>query len=109
MTFSLDPAAVVQLCLSVVLPVLVGFVTTRSTNGNVKATLLAALTLVASLLTELGRAQSSGQVYDLGAALLSAIPAFAISVATQFGLWRPSGVTSLVQDVGPKPRRAADG
>ncbi|MBE9938919.1 hypothetical protein [Cellulosimicrobium cellulans] len=38
--------------------------------------------------------------YDLGVALLAAIPAFVVSVATQYGLWRPTGVTDNVQAVG---------
>lgn len=97
--FSLDPATVVQLLLTVFMPIAVGLVTTRTTSGAIKAWLLAGLTLVTSLLTELGSALASNVPYDLGVALLVAIPAFAISVATYYGLWKPTGVGGAAQDV----------
>lgn len=98
--FTLDPMMVVQLVLAVVLPILVGLVTTRVTSAGTKAWLLAGITLVTSLLTELARAISSGGTYDLGVALLVAIPAFAISVASHYGLWKPTGVAGAAQDIG---------
>jgi hypothetical protein len=101
--FSLPPSVVVQLLLAVVLPLLVGLVTKRVTTGGAKATLLALLTLIASLLTELGRALSAGTSYDLGLGLLAAIPAFAISVATHYGLWKPTGASDGVIAVGSSP------
>lgn len=97
--FTLDPLAVVQLVLTVVMPIAVGLVTTRTTSGAVKAWLLAAFTLVTSLLLQLADALSSAATFDLGVALLSAIPAFAISVATYYGLWKPTGVGKAAQDV----------
>lgn len=97
--FSLDPAMVVQLLLTVIMPIAVGLVTTRTTRGAAKSWLLATLTLVTSLLTELGNALASNVPYDLGVALLVAIPAFAISVATYYGLWKPTGVGGAAQDV----------
>ncbi|WP_264032188.1 hypothetical protein [Cellulosimicrobium sp. SH8] len=98
--FTLDPATVVQILVAIVLPVLVGLVTTRVTSGAAKAWLLAALSLVTSLLVELGRAVAQGVTYDFGVALLAAIPAFVVSVATHYGLWKPTGVTDKVQAVG---------
>ena len=97
--FSVDPATVIQLLLTVIMPIAVGLATTRTTSGAVKAWLLAGLTLVTSLLTELGSALASNVPYDLGVALLVAIPAFAISVATYYGLWKPTGVGGAAQDV----------
>src|SRR5690606_31090493 len=76
--FTLDPLAVVQLCIAVVLPVLVGLVTTRVTSSGAKATLLAGLSLLSSLLVELARALTDGVTYDLGVALVAALPAFVI-------------------------------
>lgn len=98
--FTLDPAIVVQLILAVILPIFVGLVTTKVTSGGKKAVLLAGLTLVTSLFTQLGEAIASSGVFDLGLALLAAIPAFAISVATHYGLWKPTGLTEKVQDIG---------
>lgn len=97
--FTLDPAMVVQLLLTVLLPIAVGFVTTKTTAPAAKAWLLAALTLTASLLTQLASALANHATYDLGVALLAAIPAFAISVAMYYGLWKPTGVGAAVQDV----------
>jgi hypothetical protein len=97
--FTLDPALVVQLVLAVVLPILVGLVTTRVTKGSIKAWLLAGLTLVTALLTQLGAAIAAQTAFDVGLALISVIPAFAISVATYYGLWKPTGIGQAAQDV----------
>ncbi|MEV8028436.1 hypothetical protein [Cellulosimicrobium funkei] len=98
--FTLDPLAVVQLCIAFVLPVLVGLVTTRVTSSAAKAWLLALLSLVTSLLVELARALTESVTYDLGVALLIALPAFVVSVATHYGLWKPTGISGAAQDVG---------
>ena len=85
--FTLDLVVVVQLILSVFLPLLVGLVTNKVTSGGAKAWLLAGLTLATAVFTDLGFALANGTVFDLGVALLSAIPFFAISVAIHYGLW----------------------
>ena len=97
--FTLDPLAIVQLVLTVIMPIAVGLVTTRTTSGSVKAWLLAAFTLMTSLLLQLADALQGAGSFDLGVALLSAIPAFAISVATYYGLWKPTGVGAAAQDI----------
>lgn len=97
--FTVDPALVIQLVLAVLLPIVVGLVTTRVTAGGTKAWLLAGLTLVTSLVTQLGVAVANSVAFDLGMALLAVIPAFAISVATYYGLWKPTGVAQSAQDV----------
>lgn len=99
LVFSTDPATVVQLLLTVIMPIAVGLVTTRTTSGAVKAWLLAGLTLATSLLTQLASSIANNVPYDLGVALLAAIPAFAISVATYYGLWKPTGTAQAAQDV----------
>ena len=95
--FTLDPALVIQLLVSTVLPLLVGLVTKTVTSGGVKAVLLAGLALVTSLLTELGQAIANGVTYDLGQGLLLAIPTFLIAVGLHYGLWKPTGVTEKAQ------------
>lgn len=97
--FTLDPALTIQLVLSVFMPIAVGLVTNRVTSSGKKAVLLASLTLVTSLLTQLGEAIVANTVFDVGLALLAVIPAFAISVATHYGLWKPTGVSEKAQDV----------
>jgi len=98
--FTLDPLAVVQLVIAFVLPVLVGLVTTRVTSSGAKAWLLALLSLVTSLLVELARSLGEDVTYDLGVALLAALPAFVVSVATHYGLWKPTGVAARAQGIG---------
>jgi len=95
--FTLDPALIIGLLVSTVLPLLVGLVTTRVTNGGIKAVLLAGLALVTALLTELGVAVSNGETYDLGRGLLIAIPTFLIAVGMHFGLWKPVGASTAAQ------------
>ncbi len=102
--FTLDPLAVVQLVIAFILPVLVGLVTTRVTSGALKAWMLAGLSLVTALLVELARALTAGETYDLGVALLTALPAFVVSVASHYGLWRPTGVTEKAQETLVTPR-----
>lgn len=97
--FTLDWGIVIQIVLAVLLPILVGLVTTRVTAGSTKAWLLAGLTLVTSVVTQIGVAIANNVAFDLGLALLATIPAFAISVATYYGLWKPTGVGQAAQDV----------
>lgn len=97
--FTLDPLAIVQLILTVLMPVGVGLITTRTTSGAVKAWLLASATLVTSMLTELASALTTGTPFDIGVALLAAIPAFVVSVSMYYGLWKPTGVAGAAQDV----------
>lgn len=95
--FTLDPLAVVQLVIAFVLPVGVGLVTTRVAAASMKAWMLAGLSLLTSVLIELARALGSAEVFDIGVALLAALPAFVISVATHYGLWKPTGVSAAAQ------------
>lgn len=97
--FSVDPAMAVQLILAVLLPIAVGLVTTRVTAAAKKAWLLAGLTLATSVVTQLASAIAAAAAFDVGVALVAAIPAFAISVASYYGLWKPTGVGQAAQDV----------
>lgn len=107
-SFSLDLAGIVQLLVAFILPVLVGLVTTKTTSAGTKAWLLAALSLVASLLTQLGVALADNRTFDVGAALLLTLPAFVVSVASHYGLWKPTGVSGAVQAIGAKPAPPAE-
>lgn len=98
-TFTLDTLVIVQMLIAVILPVLVGLVTTRLTSSAWKAWMLAGLTLLTSLLAGWATALSNAAVFDFGVALLAAIPQFVISVAVHYGLWKPTGVSSAVQNV----------
>lgn len=96
--FTIDPLITIQLVLSVFLPIVVGLVTTRVTSGAIKAWLLAALSLITAILTQVADAIVAGGVLDLGLVLLTTIPTFAISVATYYGLWKPTGIAASAQD-----------
>ena len=45
---------------------------------------------------------TAGVPYDVGVALLAALPAFVVSVASHYGLWKATGVSAAVQSVGAK-------
>lgn len=88
---------------STVFPLLVGLVTTRDTNSDRKAVLLAALSVLAPLVAELANALATGAVYDLGQALFAGLTGFLIAVGLHYGLWKPTGVAGKAQDTGGGP------
>lgn len=102
--FTIEPALVIQMLVSTVLPLLVGLVTTRVTHGGIKAVLLAGFSLITSLLTELGVAVEAGVPYDLGQGLLLAVPTFLIAVGMHYGLWKPTTATTKAQGFLVKSR-----
>lgn len=97
-TFTLDGGLLLQQVITVVLPILVGLVTTRVTSARTKAILLAALSVVSSLLTEIMTAVESGTGYDLGRGLSMAMFTFVGAVAMHYGLFKPTGVSAAAQD-----------
>lgn len=99
MTVALDRAYWLGLLVSVVLPVLVGLVTTRVTSAGTKAVLLLALSTLNGLLVEV---LSPGPGFNLGTAAVLALVAFGTGVLAHFGLWKPTGVSGAAQAVGAK-------
>lgn len=95
MNVTLDNAYWIGLLVSVVLPVLVGLVTTRITHPGAKAVLLLALSTLNGLLVEYAH---PGPDYDLGTAVILALVSFATGVLAHFGLWKPAGVAGKAQD-----------
>lgn len=104
---SLDSAYWLGLLISVILPLLVGLVTTRVTNASVKAVLLLALTAVTGFVVELAAPHPDG--YSVGSAVILWAVSFGTGVLSHFGLWKPTGVSGKAQDVGASSsvRRAA--
>lgn len=98
-TFTLDVALVVQILVSTVLPLLVGLVTKTITHPGAKAVILAILSLVTSLLTELGESLAAGTTYDVGIGLLLALPTFLIAVGMHYGIWKPIGASAKAQQL----------
>lgn len=95
MTVDLDRAYWLGLLISVVLPVLVGLVTTRVTHAGSKAVLLLALSVLNGFLVELA---APGPGWNAGTAAVLALVSFATGVLTHFGLWKPTGVSGKAQD-----------
>lgn len=96
---TLDGAYWLGIAISVVLPVLVGLVTTRVTHPGTKAVLLLLLTAANGFLVELSNA---GDGYNVGSAATLWAVSFATGVLAHFGLWKPTGVAGKAQDVGAK-------
>ena len=95
MNAALDKAYWIGLVISVVLPVLVGLVTTRVTHAGTKAVLLLALSTLNGLLVEVLHPVDG---FSLGTAVVLAIVSFATAVLSHFGLWKPTGVSGKAQD-----------
>lgn len=96
MTVNLDKAYWIGLLVSVVLPVLVGLVTTRVTHAGVKAVLLLALSTGTGFVTEY--AGPHGDDYSVQTAAVLALVSFAVGVLAHFGVLKPTGISGLVQD-----------
>jgi FtsH-binding integral membrane protein len=96
----LDTAYWIGLLISLVLPVLVGLVTTRVVNASVKAVLLLALTGVTGFLTEFAAPHDAG--YSVASAVILTVVSFGTAVLSHFGLWKPTGITVRAQDFGTK-------
>ncbi|MFF4369620.1 hypothetical protein [Streptomyces sp. NPDC001594] len=103
MTITLDRAYWLGLLLSVVLPVLVGLVTTRVTHPGVKAVLLLVLSGATGFLTEMAH---PGPGWDAGTAAVLALVSFGTATLAHFGLWKPTGVSGAAQDRLITARRA---
>jgi hypothetical protein len=84
----------VQLIVAVVIPLVVGVVTKEVTAPGVKAILLAALAAVAGLAT--AYVESNGAFSE--AALQDAVTYFIVAVGSYFGLLKPTGVTTAIQE-----------
>jgi hypothetical protein len=96
MNVNLDSAYWLGLAISVVLPVLVGLVTTRVTHAGTKAVLLLALTAANGFLVELAGPHPDG--WDLGTAIVLTLVSFGTAVLSHFGLWKPTGISGKAQD-----------
>lgn len=95
MTVALDRAYWLGLLVSVILPVLVGLVTTRVTSAGTKAVLLLALSTASGLVVEIA---NPGPAFDLGTVVVLAAVSFGTGVLAHFGLWKPAGVSGKAQD-----------
>jgi hypothetical protein len=79
-----------NLLISMILPIVVALVTKRFANGQVKAVVLLALSVITGWLTSL---QATGGTFELKSAITSTVVSFVAAVAVHFGLLAPAGVT----------------
>jgi pheromone shutdown protein TraB len=98
--FTLPPSLVISLVVAVVLPALVGLVTTRVTSGAFKGILLAVLSLATGVLTELGAALATGEAYDIGVGVLNALLALGVAQGSYASMWKPTGASEQLQRIG---------
>lgn len=91
---NLDLSYWLGLLTSVVLPILVGLVTTKVTSAGVKGTLLLALSTVNGFCVEWANA---GAGWSWGTAAVLSLVSFGTGVAAHFGLYKPAGVSAAVQ------------
>lgn len=99
-TFDIPLLQVLVLVGGVVLPLLVGLVTNRTTDPGKRAILLAVLAVAAQLVAELIKALESGEPYNLGLGLLLGLGTFLVAVGTHYGFWKPQGVSDKVVNAG---------
>ncbi|MEH0579005.1 hypothetical protein QBA54_32050 [Streptomyces sp. B21-108] len=96
MSVQLDAAYWLGLLVSIVLPVLVGLVTTRVTHAGVKAVLLLALSTANGFVVEYAGPHGDG--YSVQTAAVLALVSFAVGVLAHFGLLKPTGIAGKAQD-----------
>lgn len=94
-------ADIVQVVVTVLLPLIVGWVTRQ--NFQHKALVLLALASVAGLGAELLDVLTAGGTFDLGQGLIRLALSFGAAVLLHYGLYKPQGVTAKVQGLGPQP------
>jgi hypothetical protein len=91
--------AFLTLCITVLLPVVVGLVTKASWSGGVKAGLLALLSAVTGVASALIQANDANVSVDLYPLAISAVSVFVVAVASHYGLWKPTLVSDKAQSM----------
>jgi hypothetical protein len=94
-------AGVISLLVGFVLPILVGYFTKASLNPGLKAAILAATAGLSGVLTQWLDAINNNQHFAWQAAVLSAVATWITAEASYLRIWKPSGVSDVVQAAGP--------
>ncbi|MFI7547196.1 hypothetical protein [Actinoplanes sp. NPDC049599] len=98
--YGFDPSSLsglLSLVITVLLPLVVGLVTTRTTSAGAKALLLLFAAAVKSLLEAWLQAANSGVDFALVPVAITVAVNFGIAAAVHFGLWKPAGVSDAAQ------------
>jgi hypothetical protein len=97
-------SGILSLLVTVVLPLLVGLVTRRSTRPGVQAVMLLAFAAVKSFLEGWLAAANAGVPFAAVPVAIGTVVNFMIAVVVHLGLWRPTGVAGAAQDTLVKDR-----
>lgn len=89
-----DPESVVYL-VGILVPLLVGVVSKKVASRRVKAVLNAVLSAIAGSTAYLVAVDGG---YDFVGFVNSAVGVFIVSIATYYGLWKPTGAAEGVQN-----------
>ena len=98
--YGFDPnslSGLISLAITVLLPLVVGLVTTRTTSPGLKAVLLLAAAAIKSLLEAWLQAANSAVDFAFVPVAISIAVNFAIAVVVHFGLWKPVGAAAAAQ------------
>jgi predicted membrane-bound spermidine synthase len=86
--------AIISVLLGFVLPLVVGIITKKVESGQLKGALL----LTASALTGLlNSALTTGGVLTKDA-IIGAVTAYGVALASYYGVWKPTGAANYVQE-----------
>lgn len=102
-TYTLNTAGLIALLLQFALPVGIGLVTKASMPAGVKAVLLLFSSAVVQFVVAWLDSVTNTNAFNWQAVAWSVMVGFVISVASHFGLWKPTGISaaatnSLVKD-----------
>lgn len=87
----------INFVIAIVFPLLVGLFTKLSTSDTVKAIALATISILSGLLSQFVAALATDQPFNWFVAVMAALGAWVIAVASHFGVWKPTGASAAAQ------------
>jgi hypothetical protein len=99
--YGFDPqslSGLLSLAITVLLPILVGLLTKRSTSAGTKALLLLAFAAVKSFLEAWLQASNTSVDFAFVPVAISVVVNFALAAVVHLGLWKPTGASGAAQD-----------
>lgn len=99
-SFQPDLGGLLSLAVTLVLPLLVGLVTTRLTSSGTKAVLLVTLASVTTVIQAWLASVNAHVPFDWMTVVFNAVINTGVGVAAHFGLWKPTGAAKAAEDSG---------
>lgn len=87
----------INFVIAIVFPLLVGLFTKLSTSDSVKAIALATISILSGLLSQFVESLVTQHSFDWFTAVIAALGAWVIAVASHFGVWKPTGASAAAQ------------